>query len=256
MKLELRFGSPKPYDYEMILDQFSGTKIYTIRTSSVPLLEFWKDTEKRLEELFTKINIKTENPVLCFEYPTKPQKGKGKSSMTDLMIINGEDTKIAIESKFTEYSKIKNNPDAIAKWLKKGLKKGNEKNRKLVLNYWSELITPFSNGINDEMLPIIDYQFYHRTASACKETKNAIVIYQLFYDNETKQDLENYKEKLNSYVKALNPKEKLSFYIWEVEVNQEVKTLEADNENKKDSPFFMMKNMTIYSIKQSNLFKI
>jgi hypothetical protein len=38
MQFGIRFGKPDSYDYDTILDQFSGTKINTIRTSSVPLV--------------------------------------------------------------------------------------------------------------------------------------------------------------------------------------------------------------------------
>ncbi len=245
MKLEIKFGSPKPYDYDTLLDQFSGTKINSIRTSSVPLLEFWKDTEKKLELLFKEIGINGDNPLLCFEYPTKPQKGKGKSSMTDLMIINGK-AKIAIEAKFTEYCKMKS--DLIEKWKKEG----NTENRELVLGYWTSLIEKFSNGINLESLNEIDYQFYHRTASACSETKSAIVIYQLFYDNKTKGELDVYKNKLYKYVRLINPKESLNFYIWEVEVKQQVLKLSKPQNN----PFIEMKNQKIYDISNSKISKI
>ena len=181
MQVEIRFGKPDSYDYDTILDQFSGTKINTIRTSSVPLVQFWKDTDLRLKELFSLIPLSSGRPILCFEYPTT-QEGKGKSSMTDLMILC-DDSKIAIEAKFTEYAKMTSDP--IGQW-------GNDKNienRKKVLDYWTDLIKPFSNGYDNESLQKISYQFYHRTASACKYSENAIVIYQLFYDNEINKPL-------------------------------------------------------------------
>src|SRR5690554_2936645 len=214
MNLELRFGYPYPYDYDTILDQFSGTKINSIRTSSVPLVQFWKQTDSRINELFSKIDIFSDKPVLCFEYPTKPQEGKGKASMTDLMIL-GNDFKIAVEAKFTEYAKLKSNP--ISLWK---TKTDNIENKQRVLDYWISLIKPFSKELDDLLLQEIDYQFFHRTASACKETENAIVIYQLFYDKDTLKDLEKFKNELGKYVEIINPNDNLSFYIWEIEVNQ------------------------------------
>ena len=90
--------------------------------------------------------------------------------MTDLMILC-DDFKIAIEAKFTEYAKMKTDP--IDKWKNNG----DKENRLKGLNYWTSLISPFSNGFDNEALQQISYQFYHRTASACKDSKRAFVVY-------------------------------------------------------------------------------
>jgi hypothetical protein len=243
MQLEIRFGKPDSYDYDTILDQFSGIEINTIRTSSIPLVQFWKDTDSRLKELFSKIPLSSEKPVLCFEYPTKVGKGKGKSSMTDLMILC-DNNKIAIEAKFTEYAKMK--AELIGQWENKS----DKENRKKVLDYWTDLIRPFSNGYDNESIQQVSYQFYHRTASACKDSENAKVIYQLFYDNDTFEYLESYKNLLRDYVKILNPNEKLSFYIWEIEVIQKI------TDNIIINPFYKMKNQNIYEFKKTSLNKI
>jgi Domain of unknown function (DUF6946) len=244
MNMELRFGQPYPYDFDTILDQFSGTKINSIRTSSIPLVQFWKQTDSRLSELFSKIEEFSEKKVLCFEYPTKPQEGKGKASMTDLMILC-DDFKIAIEAKFTEYAKMKSDP--ISKWK---IKTDNIANKKMVLHYWTSLIKPFSNGLDDISLQEISYQFYHRTASACKETEKAIVIYQLFYDKDTYESLEKFKNELRNYVRILNPNDKLSFYIWEIEVIQKIK------DNNDIDPFTVMKFQNVYEFQKTDLYKI
>lgn len=89
MKNQLYFGQPTSLDYDLVLDMFSGTKINSNRTSSVPLVEFWRDTNARLQQLMSMIdrNINSDCVAsLCFEYPTKPKDGKGKASMTDLMM--------------------------------------------------------------------------------------------------------------------------------------------------------------------------
>lgn len=244
MNAQLRFGHPRPYDFDTILDQFSGTKINSFRTSSVPLVQFWKETETRLIELYTQIGIVTEDIVLCFEYPTKPKLGKGKSSMTDLMIL-GDNYNIAIEAKFTEYSKMQS--DQISKWKFEGV---SIENRENVLKYWVSLIEPFSNGLNSKSIENISYQFFHRTASACKSTDKAFVIYQLFYDAHTFKDLEKIKSELREDVLLLNPTEKLSFYIWEIEVEQRI------NETKDNDPFKQMKTREVYEILKTNLYKI
>jgi len=243
MNLELRFGQPNSYDFDTIIDQFSGTKINSFRTSSIPLVQFWKDTNIRLNDLFHKLDLQCDKPILCFEYPTKPKQGTGKSSMTDLMIL-GNDFKVAIEAKFTEYVKIK--PDLIDDWKRAG----DKENRIKVLNYWTSLIKPFSNGYDNESLNQISYQFYHRTASACNTNGQAIVVYQVFYDNNTLEFLEKYKSKLMDYIRILNPNNKLSFYIWEIEVNQ----LIMDNND--IDPFVEMKSRNVYEFAKTRLEKI
>lgn len=243
MDIELRFGKPKPYDFDTILDQFSGTKINSFRTSSIPLVQFWKETDVRLKALFDNLKIQCEKPTLCFEYPTSPEKGKGKSSMTDLMIL-GNQLNIAIEAKFTEYVK------GVSQLIKQWLTQGDSENRKAVLGYWTSLIKPFSKGFSEEHLNQVCYQFYHRTASACKTSGNAVVIYQIFYDDETKGFIQEYKNEIKNYVKILNPKENLNFYFWEVGVKQ----LISDSEN--IDPFIEMKNKDVYEILKTDFEKI
>jgi hypothetical protein len=244
MKPEIRFGKPNSYDFDTLLDQFSGTKINSLRTSSIPLVQFWKNTESKINELLYEFKLTIDNPQLCFEYPTKPEMGKGKASMTDLMILCGE-TKIAIEAKFTEYAKMPS--DLIQRWL---VTNETIENKEKVLNYWTSLIKPFSNGFDNKSLQKVSYQFYHRTASACKDAKKAIVVYQLFYDNETKNKLEKYKNKLSEYMDILNPNDELSFYIWEIEAIQKLKYI------KNNDPFFAMKAHNVYEFGESHLFKM
>ena len=45
---------------------------YSIRTSSVPLVLFWKHTKTYLYVLFDTMNITKEYVALCFDYSTKP----------------------------------------------------------------------------------------------------------------------------------------------------------------------------------------
>jgi hypothetical protein len=127
--------------------------------------------------------------------------------MTDLMIFSGKN-KIAIDAKYTEYLKIPEKK--VSDWL------NGEPNRDKVLHGWWEMIANFrcdANVCNDD----IEYQFLHRTASACKGTKKAIVIYQLFYDKETYESLELFKQRIAKYVAMINPTQDLNFYVWEIE---------------------------------------
>lgn len=241
MKIDLRFGKPQPYDYNTIIDQFSGTKVKSVRTSSIPLVQFWKNTDSNLKTLFDNLNIQNQVAVLCFEYPTSPLEGKGKSSMTDLMILE-RDFKIAIEAKFTEYAKAP--ITLIEEWLNKDHKDNREK----VLGYWTKLIQPFSlNNLDVDTINKIEYQFYHRTASACIDTENPVVVYQVFYDDKTIASLENYKNQLKGYVENINPKDNLKFFIWEIEVEQKCKDEDFEE------IFSKMKSTDLYIFKESKI---
>lgn len=244
MNINLRFGYPGSYDYETILDQFSGTKINTLRTSSIPLVQFWKETEGNLKTLLESLNLSGQNITLCFEYPTRPLAGRGKSSMTDLMII-GQGFKIALEAKFTEYAK-NSKPETIVKWIKKG---DDSNNRQLVLSSWTKLIEPFSKGLDDKSKMNISYQFFHRTASACYDTNNAFVVYQVFYDKATDSYRDNFKKQITEYVKIINPESNLKFFLWEVDTDQKI--MKAD-----ENPFEEMKIKPLYEFGKSSLTEI
>lgn len=244
MKTELRFGKPNSYDYDSLIDQFSGTKINSIKTSSVPLVQFWKETELRIQKMSNELELPLDNFQLCFEYPT-PSKGKGKSSMTDLMIIANE-TKVAIEAKYTEYLKRNRKTELISSWKENK----NKENRKDVLQHWIDIIKPFSNSTELGSFDDIEYQFFHRTASACYKSTNPFVIYQVFYDYAGEGDMNELISSLKTYIGKIKPKENLRFYIWKV--NTCLKHPDANIDN----VFMLMKNTDIYSFISDELFEI
>jgi len=244
MKNQLYFGQPSSLEYDIVLDMFSCTKINSNRTSSIPLVQFWKDTDAKLNKLLSEVdrNIEFVKDVsVCFEYPTKPQQGKGKASMTDLMILCGS-YKIAIEAKFTEYTKSRH-AQKIMSWLKSG---DNLENRELVLDYWKNQIKNFSYGLFNENMDDIDYQFFHRTASACHNIKNACVVYQVFYDDKTKKYVDDYIEELKRYVKLINPNQGLKYIVWKVETKQLI-------DDKEKYPFELMKTQEVYGFGEGEL---
>jgi hypothetical protein len=130
--------------------------------------------------------------------------------MTDLMILWGNN-KIAIEAKFAGQEERKEK--TVAQWLKEDA----SENKAAALQGCWDLIQPFrrSTDTPDAMA----YQFLHRTASACCEATQAVVVYQIFYDNETPRPaLEAYKKRLADYVRMINPNENLTFYRWEIDI--------------------------------------
>lgn len=246
MKTHLRFGKPENYDYQTIINQFAGTRTNSIKTSSVPLVEFWKDTEYRLRELSEGLNLELDDSTLCFEYPT-PTKGKGGASMTDLMILNKR-IKIAIEAKYTEY--LTNNyksAENIREWLKV-----NPENRKKVLEHWMSIIKYFSLGLDIDRLQKTEYQFLHRTASACYESDKAYVVYQLFYDSNNYEELETHIKRLIEYKNTINPSNLLTFFVWMIETE-----IKPKYENYKDNPFILLiENDSIYNFGSTKIIKI
>ncbi|UJS16266.1 MAG: hypothetical protein L3J17_10090 [Candidatus Jettenia sp.] len=99
----LSWGNPTENDFDLILDFYSGTKINSDRTSSVPLAQYWKNTNNAITFIAQKIKLQSNSVSIYFEYPTKSA-GRNKSSMSDVMIVSDK-CKIAIEGKFTEYQK-------------------------------------------------------------------------------------------------------------------------------------------------------
>ncbi|MEQ8678802.1 MAG: hypothetical protein RLO17_23035 [Cyclobacteriaceae bacterium] len=242
MKASFFYGSPNGLSYDVILEIFSGTRVNSIRTSTVPLVQFWKKGARRVKKIESKLNLDLEKAKYCFEYPTSP-KGKGKSSMTDLMILAG-DAKLAIEAKFTEYHKGKDLS------LKEWKTKGNKENRDTVTKGWFEMISKFS-AVKFSDLDDISYQFLHRTASACYNSNSAYVIYLIFYDSITKQSLNNYRQQLEGYCHTLKANSNLSFYIWEVETLQMInKGIDGEN------CFSMMKSKDLYSFSSDKLYPV
>ncbi len=204
------WGNPNVSDYDNILDSFSSTKINSIKTSSVPLAQYWKNYSHAIDILKTKINIDESNLSIFFEYPTKSYK-RNKASMSDIMLIL-KTKKIAIEAKFTEYSKTRY--ESIDKWFSKN----ESENKMQVLNNWKDFISKYSSGLINERSKI-SYQFLHRTASACYENpKEAYVIYQLFWDISTKKRVNDFIDELKEYKEIIKPNENLKYLIHKVEV--------------------------------------
>lgn len=243
MITNVRYGKPCSYDYDILLDHFSGVNTNSIRTSTIPLVQFWKDTNRRTVQLLEALRESTNSATLCFEYPTVSPKGRGKASMTDLMLLCGS-SKIAVEAKFTEYLPVNGDPEKIESWLTKG----KEENRQLVLEGWSTLIAPFSLGINRALLPALDYQFFHRTASACAGSEKAGVVYLLFYEKETEAAMHAYTERLKVMAEIINPKKTLTFHVWQVEV--------SSIDEVEDSAFAAMKTQSVYRFGEERFIRL
>ena len=92
------------------------------RTSSLPLVQFWKPDSNRKDGLSEKAKhflsicgLKDEELSSLdayFEYPVAVRQGVGKASMTDLMLISNSHV-IAIEAKWTECRRVNYPPSVM-----------------------------------------------------------------------------------------------------------------------------------------------
>ena len=246
--MKFTIGTPGVDDYDILLDEMSGMHINSEETSTVPLVQFWQKTKKVIRFLEPKIGIDILDPLLCFEYPVKPQGGKGKCSMTDLMILS-QNNRVAIEAKYTEYVEAwTSTVKTVAQWNDK-----NESNKRNVANGWWKMIRSFSKSGINEVPKDIGYQFLHRTASACCGTRGqAVVVYQVFYkpEDKSKKQLAKFEQELQRCVSLIHPKECLRFYIWKIEA---VRFTDIKFEKQKQTgktepcPFGELKQKSIYT---------
>ncbi len=208
MILEQFYGNPKSQEFSEIIDQYSLSGINSIRTSTIPLLQYWKNTDKCINYLFEKLGLTSDKIKICYEYPTRSYKSN-KCSMTDIMII-GNNFKIAIEGKYTE---VEHKYKTIEEW------NDSTENRKCVIEHWVKIIGPFLSELtsNEKLLEKLNpfpYQLLHRIASACNNNPElSFVIYQIFYDDKTLRDTEQFIEKLENSLKILRFSEKINIFV-------------------------------------------
>ena len=197
-----------------ILDEMQHEKVNTCRTSSIPLTESWAPEHlDKWRNVFAPYlgEIDFKDQLKFWEFPTWPMAdGKivGDPSMTDIMILTA-DHQIAIEGKYTEYTRFKD--ETIAEWLQRG-----GAGRFLLrprLKAWFEYLKSVNAtkfGDYREMIKEcgdVGYQFLHRTASACFKCREngdrkPVVVYQLFYkkgDAAHIADMEIYKAMLRKW---------------------------------------------------------
>ena len=238
------YGKPGKQDWAHVADVFAAHEsLNSKKTSSLPLVQFWQNDDgfqTRVNDLQSKlgdVGIMASESMLCFEYGVSVPKGsgRGKASMTDLMIITPGHV-IAIEAKYTEYLKSKYEP--LCKWLKDPKTDALSKNKLNVLAGWLKYIVDFG-GIDNlpdikdfaqkDEVKKVPYQLIHRIASACavakegKKRKKAIVVYQLFYDHkqENQKKMDAFSDKLYKAVCALGIKDTVKFYVIGVEAKYE-----------------------------------
>src|SRR5207247_11173459 len=82
------------------------------KRSTVPLLDYWREPDLHLRDLWALLGLpRSDHTEMHFEYEVPVQRGRGKSSYTDLMVLS-EEVAVAIEAKFTEPRY-----ESVDKWL-------------------------------------------------------------------------------------------------------------------------------------------
>lgn len=198
----LHFGKDEVQGFEGLVERFSLLAFASPFRSTIPLLDFWREPELRLEAFARTVGIeRLDSADLFFEFPVGVRRGRGKPSYTDLL-IEGEDAAIAVEAKFTEppYQDVQT-------WLGKNP----TSNRENVLDGWLELVREATGcGIKRADVSHLPYQLIHRTASVCScVRRRRMVVYHVFGDAPTN----HYSEALSSLWKLLGRGSSLAFEL-------------------------------------------
>lgn len=210
------FGSGR---YRELLDELCiHGNVNSCETSTIPLAEFWQpDNLGKICELLRPYipDFDCARALKYFEFPTEAVAGGktiGRPSMTDLMILDGC-CQIAIEAKYTEYSKMPN--ETVSEWLIKAQLPRSV--RRQVAECWLRYIreagcTELNANEGIEQISNVCYQFLHRTASACHKADVVkgpypVLVYQLFFDAgnpDSINDCITFKAELKKWAAMLN----------------------------------------------------
>jgi uncharacterized protein DUF6946 len=188
--------------FEELIKELGPDAVASPRRSTVPLVDYWRSPEQRLPELWERLRVRQPGDTeMHFEYKVPVQRGRGKSSFTDLMICAG-DVAVAIEAKFTEPRY-----ESVATWLG-GTPTTNRVN---VLEGWLCAIEAAAQAsIPRDAVGDLPYQLIHRTASVCcVGRRKRIVVYQVFGDSPA----DYYAEDLRRFAAAIAAPDRMAFVV-------------------------------------------
>jgi hypothetical protein len=175
--LSIRYGDKVAADFRQLVESLPPDAVASPLRSTVPLIDFWRTPESRLVQISAVTGIPMAPPTeMCFEYAVPVQRGRGKASFTDLMII-ANSAVVAIEAKFTEPR-----GESVGVWLRDPP----EANRREGLEGWLDLIRGvMGTSLRVDKVKDLPYQLVHRTASVCSVACSVsrpvrAVVYQVF----------------------------------------------------------------------------
>jgi len=219
MNIQLEYKNTPVSDYNSLIESYPKSEFDSPFRSTVPFLYFWKNIKERLDDYLGWLGLKISHTVTAsFEFLVDVQRGKGRPSQTDLMVIFDEYT-ITIEAKYTEprYECVQN-------WLRKS------QNRILVLEGWLDLIHSAIGKSNIKAIDIVDlpYQLIHRCASACfPNVAHRTLIYQCFDLDQEKEQY--YKSQLQSLNQILNKPDNLNFIVLNIPLLKSSEYIDLQN---------------------------
>ncbi|MCK4689128.1 MAG: hypothetical protein KAT41_02410, partial [Candidatus Marinimicrobia bacterium] len=124
------FGKPNKSSIFDIINSFKPDDFKSAKTSTLPLLEYWKKDFDRILYYNTNLKVKLSNPKICFEFPTASY-SSNNPSYTDVCVFENKNG-IFIEAKYQEELY-----DNISNWYDKS------DNKRDVLNHWLNRINGF-----------------------------------------------------------------------------------------------------------------
>ena len=204
--MKYKLGNPHGMTMNQIIDLGNNEHFSKLTCSIIPTVDYWKNPENKI---LTK--LMNEKCDICFEYPVSSIPF-ATASYTDVMLIS-DNIAIAVESKWTEpIGALCNRQKA--------------KRKDQVQSHWINIINEYlEKKFTLEQFKEIEYQLLHRVASACSLKKEkCIVVYQIFYTDEPKED---FKNEILKIIELLSD-DRIEFYIHFVKIipNQKYKELE------------------------------
>jgi len=157
--VRLHWGKREEADFESLLRAIPDAALDSPRRSVVPLVDFCRSPDRAVAALARATGLGlTDAADFVFEHAVPVQKGRGKPSFTDLVILTPR-TVLAIEAKYTEPEY-----ETVRSWLRDPV----EPNRAAVLEGWLGLLGRVAaRPITTPEVLDLPYQLIHRAASAC-----------------------------------------------------------------------------------------
>jgi hypothetical protein len=206
----MRYHNKVVGDFEPLVKLLPPSAVASPLRSTVPLVDFWRTPESHLTQLSAAIGVALVPPIdLCFEFPVLVQRGRGKASFTDLMIIT-KSAAVALEAKFTEPRS-----ETVRTWLGRPP----QMNRREALEGWLALI----RGASRTSLSVADvkdlpYQLIHRTAAACSISPPIpALVYQVFFFGQDPPD--HYRNDLSDLWRRLGRTAAIGFHVLRCPLN-------------------------------------
>lgn len=188
--------------FEELVKRFGPDALASPKRSTVPLLEYWRMPELRLRDLWDRLGVpRPDHAEMHFEHKVPVQRGRGKPSYTDLMLL-ADDVAVAIEAKFTEPRY-----ESVGTWLGPAP----TTNRRDVVEGWLRAIGAVAEtSILRDAVTDVPYQLIHRTASVCcVSRRKRFVAYQVFGDVPAAY----YAEDLGRLAAAVALRDRITFLV-------------------------------------------